>query len=115
MEQGSCEVRLQQVEHRRTSRSSEVSASARSRAYCGGDSRMWKASRWAVFSPTPGSLASRTVSRAIGSAAFMLPGKFPAAREHVRSRDHSREQILDAGKWSALRLHQLLRGTQRGV
>src|SRR5512142_1212371 len=33
---------------------------------------MWKASRWAVFSPMPGSFASSFTRRAMGSATAML-------------------------------------------
>src|SRR5438477_2853397 len=75
--QGSCAVRLQQIEQSRTSSRSASSASARSRAYSGGLFNTWNASRCAVFSPTPGSRAKRTVRRAMGSNA--IDQSFPAA------------------------------------
>src|SRR5438132_5075699 len=92
--QGSCAVRLQQIEQSRTSSRSASSASARSRAYSGGLFNTWNARRCAVFSPTPGSRAKRTVRRAMGSNAIYQ--SFPAAGLE-RARVELRRQIAGAG------------------
>src|SRR5438067_901257 len=67
-------------------------------------------------SRTSGSFARRTVSRAIGSAAFMR-GRWLRAdgRAPARSRNDAREQIPDAGERPSLRLHQLLSRALRRV
>src|SRR5258708_30829528 len=99
MGHGSCAVRLQQEEQSRTSSRSADKAAARSRAYSGGDFKIWKASRCAVFSPTPGSFAKSTVSRAMGSELISRPRTEPGGGNASRARsddegvdDHAEEE-----------------------
>ena len=60
-------VSAKQRLQRRTLLFTSSSAATSSAAYSGGARRMWKASRWAVFSPMPGSLESWATSRFSGS------------------------------------------------
>src|SRR3954469_2958862 len=63
-------------------------ATESSRAYSGGERRMWKASRCAVFSPMPGSFASCATSRLRGSgvigAGLREAGDLPPAGDLVQ-------------------------------
>src|SRR5215211_712567 len=68
MRQRGSSARLKHTSHSPTfSRTSRI-ASARAIASESGARRMWKASRWAVRCPTPGSFASSPISRWIGPA-----------------------------------------------
>src|SRR5512143_2828170 len=66
--QGSTSVMLLHTEQRRSAsliwRMAAASASASSSV----ERRMWKAKRWALLVPTPGSFFSSSIKRAIGSA-----------------------------------------------
>ena len=66
--QGSASVRSQQTEQNRIFCRTSPMAAASAAASSGEARKMWKASRVAVFSPIPGSLASCWMSRAIGEA-----------------------------------------------
>src|SRR5690349_5059383 len=68
MGHGSLSVSVWHSEQQRTSRTTPVTAFARSAAYPGPALMMWKARRCAVFSPMPGRRASSFTNRAMGSA-----------------------------------------------
>src|SRR5450432_1074996 len=104
IEQGSASVRSQQIEQKRIfCRTSPMAAD--SAAASSGEARnIWKASRAAVFSPTPGSLASCWISRAIGEA--NIRGLGP---------EHPGGDGEAAGHLRQLRVGQLARALERDV
>src|SRR6202022_2201219 len=85
------------------------SGAGRSRAYSGGDLSTWKASRCAVFSPTPGRRARSSASRAMGS---MTEGSLSAAS---LSLDQPGDEVLQAAQRARLLLRQRLHVGQGGV
>src|SRR6476620_10385093 len=84
-----------QISQRRILSFTSTSACARSRAYSGGARSTWNASRVAVFSPMPGSLASSRMSRPMGS---------PCATSYLKE---AGEVAAHAGQRTHRALHRL--------
>src|SRR5580700_7502595 len=66
--QGSTSVMLLHTEQRRRLALTSRTATARASASSSLERRMWKARRWALFAPTPGSFFSSSIRRDMGSA-----------------------------------------------
>src|ERR1700739_2709927 len=66
---------LLQTEQRRRVALTSRRAAARAAASSSLERRMWKARRWALFAPTPGSFFSSSIRRDMGSANLDM-GKF---------------------------------------
>src|SRR6185312_9601893 len=110
MRQRGSSARLKQTSQSRMRSLTSRIASARARASSGSVRRMWKASRWAVRCPIPGSLPSSVIRRWTEGAYKRVSG--PSRDGPLLEAQPERPEIHAAGEPAELGLLELLRGTQ---
>src|ERR1700722_17910500 len=103
MRQRGSSARLKQTSHRPTFSLTSLIASARPRASCSEARRIWKANRWAVRLPIPGSLESSVTSLWMGGA-----NEFKRGLQTWETEPTERAGIQAAGDRAHLACRQLL-------